>query len=120
MAKYTVLKGLKIDKTYDPGDEVNIDDKSEAQRLIGLAVIAAMSEEETDDDSMEDAINELVQVEGITKDIAVALVSKGFDSIAKIQNAKAEDILALRIRNVGKATAEKFIAFAIENFEVEE
>lgn len=119
MAKYTVLKGLKIDKTYCPGDEVSIDDKSEAQRLIGLGVIAAMSEEDNDD-STEDALNELVQVEGITKDIAVALVSSGFDSIAKIQNAKVEDLIALRIKNVGKATAEKFIAFAIENFEVEE
>lgn len=117
--KYTVLTALENGKRHLPGDVVSIEDKNEAARLVSLGVVSPLSPVNNDVD--QDAIiEELTQIEAINKDIAIGLIAGGYDSIAKIQKAKVDDIMALKIKNVGKATAEKIIVDANENFEVEE
>lgn len=122
--KYSVLKTLHDGKTHLPGETVVVEDQKEAKRLIALGVItpalAKQEESSSHNDKNAEAIEELMQIEGVTKEIAVSLIDVGYSSIVDIQKAKVDDLVALKIKYVGKATAEKLIAFANENFEVVE
>jgi hypothetical protein len=123
--KYTVLTTLHDGKHHVPGDVVDIEDKKEAKRLTDLGVIApaiaAQAPANTGNNNPNaEAVEELMQIEGVTQEIAIALIDAGYACIADIQKAKADDVVALNIKNVGKKTAEKLIAFANDNFEVVE
>jgi len=121
--KYSVLRTIIDDTgTHVPGDVIEIQDKNEADRLASLkAVVPVIAEKSASlNTDAAEAINELMEIEGVTQDIAIELIKNGLDSINKIQNASVENITSLKIKNVGKATAEKIIAYAIENFEVED
>ncbi len=54
----------------------------------------------------------LEDVSGIGKATAERLKTAKIDSVEKLANAKPEDLLKLKIKGVGKATAEKYIANA--------
>ena len=54
----------------------------------------------------------LEDVSGIGKATAERLRTAKIDSVEKLANAKPEDLLKLKIKGVGKATAEKYIANA--------
>lgn len=124
--KYTVLTTLHDGKHHVPGDVVDIEDKKEAKRLTDLGVIApaiatqAPANTGNNKNQNAEAVEELMQIEGVTQEIAIALIDAGYACIADIQKAKADDVVALNIKNVGKKTAEKLIAFANDNFEVVE
>jgi replicative superfamily II helicase len=124
--KYSVLTMLHDGTHRLPGDVIDIEDKNEAKRLIDLGVVASVpttpvaSSTGNSKNRNAEAIEELMQIEGVTQEIAIALFDAGYVSIADIQKAKVETVVALKIKNVGKATAEKLIAFANDNFEIVE
>jgi len=130
--KYTTLRTvIDGEGTHVPGSVIEIQDKSEAARLTALKAVEpilmndsqldSQSENKSDlkIDTME-SIDELMCVEGVTQEIAIDLIKHGIDSIGKLQESSTDELVSLKIKNVGKATAEKIIAFAIENFEVED
>jgi len=130
--KYTTLRTvIDGEGTHVPGSVIEIQDKSEAARLTALKAVEpilmndsqldSQSENKSDlkIDTME-SIDELMCVEGVTQEIAIELIKHGIDSIGKLQDSSTDELVSLKIKNVGKATAEKIIAFAIENFEVED
>jgi nucleotidyltransferase/DNA polymerase involved in DNA repair len=51
----------------------------------------------------------LEDVSGIGKATAERLKAAGIDSVEKLANIKVEDLLNLKIKGVGKATAQKYI-----------
>lgn len=122
--KYNVVTTLHDGKNHLPGDSVDIEDAKEAKRLVTLGVItpAAPVQEDSSNNTGKnaEAIEELMQIEGVTKEIAISLIDVGYSSIADVQKAKVDDLVALKIKYVGKATAEKLIAYANDNFEVVE
>lgn len=126
--KYTTLRTvIDGEGAHVPGSVIEIQDKSEAARLTALKAVEPIlmndfqSDNKSDSktDSME-SIEELMCVEGVTQEIAIELIEHGIDSIGKLQEASTDTLVSFKIKNVGKATAEKIIAFAIENFEVED
>jgi len=132
--KYTTLRTvIDGEGTHVPGSIIEIQDKSEADRLTKLKAVEPilMNDFQPDNksdlkiDAMEsinamESIDELMCVEGVTQEIAIELIKHGIDSIEKLQESSTDELVALKIKNVGKATAEKIIVFAIENFEVED
>jgi Holliday junction resolvasome RuvABC DNA-binding subunit len=54
----------------------------------------------------------LEDVSGIGKATAERLKAANIDSVEKLANAKLEDLVKLKIKGVGKTTAEKYIASA--------
>jgi len=56
----------------------------------------------------------LEDVKGIGKTTAERLRVAKIDSVEKLAKAKVKDLLKLKIKGVGKATAEKYIADAVE------
>ena len=56
----------------------------------------------------------LEDVSGIGKATAERLKAANIDSVEKLANAKLEDLVKLKIKGVGKTTAEKYIASAKE------
>lgn len=126
--KYTTLRTvIDGEGTHVPGSIIEIQDKSEADRLTKLKAVEPilMNDFQPENksglkiDTME-SIDELMCVEGVTQEIAIELITHGIDSIGKLQESSTDELVSLKIKNVGKATAEKIIAFAIENFEVED
>ncbi|MFX1502149.1 MAG: GTP-binding protein, partial [Promethearchaeota archaeon] len=57
---------------------------------------------------------ELTDIAGIGKATADRMKAAGIDSIEKLVEVKPEDLVKLKIKGVGKATAEKYIKKAIE------
>lgn len=130
--KYTTLRTvIDGEGTHVPGSIIEIQDKSEAARLTALKAVEPILMNDSQPgfqpdnksglkiDTME-SIDELMCVEGVTQEIAIELITHGIDSIGKLQESSTDELVSLKIKNVGKATAEKIIAFAIENFEVED
>ncbi|MFX0081600.1 MAG: translation initiation factor IF-2 subunit gamma [Candidatus Hodarchaeota archaeon] len=60
---------------------------------------------------------ELEDISGIGKSIAEKMKAAGIDSIEKLVAVKPNDLVKLKIKGVGKATAEKIITSAKEIFE---
>lgn len=60
---------------------------------------------------------DLTDIAGIGKATADKMKAAGIDSIEKLVNVKPEDLVKLKIKNVGKATAEKYIKNAKEFFD---
>lgn len=130
--KYTTLRTvIDGEGTHVPGSVIEIQDKSEAARLTALKAVEPILMNDSQPDSQPDnksdlkidameSIDELMCVEGVTQEIAIDLIKHGIDSIGKLQESSTDELVSLKIKNVGKATAEKIIAFAIENFEVED
>lgn len=130
--KYTTLRTvIDGEGTHVPGSVIEIQDKSEAARLTALKAVEPILMNDSQPDSQPDnksdlkidameSIDELMCVEGVTQEIAIELIEHGIDSIGKLQESSTDELVSLKIKNVGKATAEKIIAFAIENFEVED
>lgn len=130
--KYTTLRTvIDGEGTHVPGSVIEIQDKSEAARLTALKAVEPILMNDSQLDSQPDnksdlkidameSIDELMCVEGVTQEIAIDLIKHGIDSIGKLQESSTDELVSLKIKNVGKATAEKIIAFAIENFEVED
>ncbi|TFG24984.1 MAG: translation initiation factor IF-2 subunit gamma [Promethearchaeota archaeon] len=61
--------------------------------------------------------NELEDVSGIGKATAERLKAAGIDSVQKLATVKLEDLLGLKIKGVGTATAKKYIENARSMFE---
>jgi len=126
--KYTTLRTvIDGEGTHVPGSVIEIQDKSEAARLTALKAVEPILMNDSQPDNKSDlkidameSIDELMCVEGVTQEIAIDLIKHGIDSIGKLQESSIDELVSLKIKNVGKATAEKIIAFAIENFEVED
>jgi len=126
--KYTTLRTvIDGEGTHVPGSVIEIQDKSEAARLTALKAVEPILMNDSQPDNKSDlkidameSIDELMCVEGVTQEIAIDLIKHGIDSIGKLQESSTDELVSLKIKNVGKATAEKIIAFAIENFEVED
>jgi hypothetical protein len=134
--KYTTLRTvIDGEGTHVPGSIIEIQDKSEAARLTALKAVEPILMNDSQPDSQSgsqpdnksdsktdtmESIEELMCVEGVTQEIAIELIKHGIDSIGKLQESSTDTLVSLKIKNVGKATAEKIIAFAIENFEVED
>ncbi len=60
---------------------------------------------------------DLTDIAGIGKATADKMKAAGIDSIEKLVNVKPEDLVKLKIKGVGKATAEKYIKNAKEFFD---
>ena len=60
---------------------------------------------------------ELEDISGIGKSTAEKMKAAGIDSIEKLVTVKPDDLLKLKIKGVGKATAEKIITNAKKVFE---
>ena len=55
---------------------------------------------------------ELEDISGIGKTTADKMIAAGIDSIEKLVGVKPEDLVKLKIKGVGKATAQKIITSA--------
>ncbi|MFW9989863.1 MAG: translation initiation factor IF-2 subunit gamma [Candidatus Odinarchaeota archaeon] len=60
---------------------------------------------------------DLTDITGIGKTTADKMKAAGIDSIEKLVNVKPEDLVKLKIKGVGKATAEKYIKSALKFLE---
>lgn len=121
-----LLKTVKAGGTYhSPGSVLSVD-TDEAKRLVKLGVaeyIQERSEEGPEENVNEaeaenggldegdeaDALKELLQVDGMKKEFAEALIEKGIDTISQLQSMNADGLKALSIKGLGRRTAETII-----------
>lgn len=131
--KVVVLTAVRFSGTsYKAGDFFDLPD----QFAPGLIAIKAVAEvvgevvEESQPNTSEsrnpilvehddsEAIEELLQVEGMNRRTAEMLVGAGIDGIAALQEATLAQLC--EIKGIKEATASKILANAIEGFQIEE
>ena len=116
--QYRTLVQVNNGKVHLPGETIESTDKTEAKRLIAMGAIESLVEDTSD--ANDDAIEDLTQISLVTPEIAAALVASGVNSINALQKLTVEQLMAFRIKNVGKTTAEKILTEAINEFEQKE
>ena len=116
--QYLAIVQINDGKVHLPGSKIEISDKAEAKRLLAMGAIENINKDESTDE--DEAIEDLMQISLVTREIATGLVANSVTSIAVLQKLSVEQIMAFKIKNVGKNTAEKILAEAINDFDTQE
>lgn len=133
--KVVVLTAVRFSGTrYKAGDVFDIPDEF-ASGLIAIKAVAEVVGEVIEEPKSEalasesrnpilvehddsEAIEELLQVEGMNRRTAEMLIGAGIDGIAALQEATLAQLC--EIKGIKEATASKILANAIEGFQIEE
>lgn len=116
--KIQLIRSVKLGDTWkQPGRIVELE-AGEANRLIRLKAATDNFNSETPvvDNSGKDDSDEEIElissIEGVSDNVAEALIKAGFNTVEKVAEAAKEDLVA--IKGIGSATAESIQASAEE------
>lgn len=127
-----VLKSIKSGgKYYAPGSLLGVEDEKEQERLVKLKVaeylpsaeeLSAAAVEATEaakiasDNAVkkEEIIDELSQVKGVGKKMALEMVSKGIKGIASLQKMDVVQLMDLKLKGLNPKKAQAILNDAAE------
>lgn len=101
-----LLRSVKHDGVWhDPGARLPMDDR-QARTLIRKKAAESMedisSPEDIDEEEVSDAVEALMEIDGVNDELANRLIEAGFVTVEDVANADPDDLK--KIKGIGKRT----------------